>query len=71
MKDPQIQKRYFILSSFTRLGLTINTDVYRFADKLIQENCTFPTSSLEEVDVLIKKYYEDYMGEQRWSAIND
>jgi len=61
MKDPQIQKRHFILSSFARLGITINTDVYRFADKLIQENYTFPTSSLEEVDDLIKRYYEDYL----------
>jgi len=61
MKDPQIQKRHFILSSFARLRITINTDVYRFADKLIQENYTFPTSSLEEVDSLIKRYYEDYL----------
>jgi hypothetical protein len=65
MKDPQIQKRHFILSSFTRLGLTINTNVYRFSDKLIRENYTLPTGSLEEVDVLIKKYYEDYLSEQR------
>jgi hypothetical protein len=61
MKDPQIQKRHFILSSFARLGITINTDVYRFADKLIRENYTFPTASLEEVDDLIKRYYEDYL----------
>jgi hypothetical protein len=61
MKDPQIQKRHFILSSFTRLRITINTNVYRFADKLIQENRTLPTGSLEEVDDLIKKYYEDYL----------
>jgi hypothetical protein len=61
MKDPQIQKRHFILSSFARLKITINTDVYRFADKLIQENCKLPTGSLEEVDSLIKRYYEDYL----------
>jgi hypothetical protein len=65
MKDPQIQKRHFILSSFARLRITINTDVYRLADKLIQENCTFPTASLEEVDVLIKTYYEDYLNGKR------
>jgi hypothetical protein len=65
MKDPQIQKRHFILSSFARLRITINTDVYRFADKLIQENYTFPTSSLEEVDALIKTYYEDYLNGKR------
>jgi hypothetical protein len=61
MKDPQIQKRHFILSSFARLRITINTDVYRFADKLIQENCKLPTGSLEEVDALVKTYYEDYL----------
>jgi hypothetical protein len=65
MKDPQIQKRHFILSSFARLGITINTDVYRFADKLIQENRILPTGSLEEVDDLIKKYYEDYLNGKR------
>jgi hypothetical protein len=65
MKDPQIQKRHFILSSFARLRITINTDVYRFVDKLIRENCKLPTSSLEEVDVLIEKYYGDYLSEQR------
>jgi hypothetical protein len=63
MKDPQIQKRHFILSSFARLGLTINNDVYRFTNKLIQENYTFPIGSLEEVDIHIKKYYEDYLNE--------
>jgi hypothetical protein len=61
MKDPQIQKRHFILSSFARLRITINTDVYRFADKLIRENCKLPTGSLEEVDSLIKRYYEDFI----------
>jgi hypothetical protein len=65
MKNPQIQKRHFILSSFARLGITINTNVYRFADKLIQENHTLPTGSLEEVDIHIKRYYEDYLNEQR------
>jgi hypothetical protein len=65
MKDPQIQKRHFILSSFARLRITINTDVYRLADKLIQENYTFPTASLEEVDALIKTYYEDYLNGKR------
>jgi hypothetical protein len=61
MKDPQIQKRHFILSSFARLRITINTDVYRFADKLIRETYIFPTGSLDEVDIVIKKYYENYL----------
>jgi hypothetical protein len=65
IKDQQIQKRHFILSSFARLGMTIDTNVYRFADKLIQENYTFPIGSLEEVDVLIKRYYEDYLNGKR------
>jgi len=65
MKDPQIQKRYFILSSFSRLGITINTNVYRFADKIIRDKWSPPLGDLNEVDSQIALMYEEFINGQR------
>jgi hypothetical protein len=61
MKDLQTQKKHFILSSFARLGLTINKNVHQFTDKFIQENHILPSGSLDEVDAVIEKYYKNYI----------
>ncbi len=61
MKDPQIQKRHFILSSFTRLGITIDTNVYRFADKIIRNNWSPPLGDLNEVDSQIQSMYGEFL----------
>jgi hypothetical protein len=59
IKDEHFQQREFILSSFTRLKIIIDTSVYRFADKLIHEEWTPPLTSLDDVDrEIIDKYYD-------------
>ncbi len=65
MKDPQTQKRHFILSSFTRLGLTINTNAYRFADKIIRDEWSPPLGDLNEVDSQIQSMYREFIDGQR------
>lgn len=65
IKDKHFQKREFILSSFTRLKIILDTNAYRFADKLIQEGWDPPLDCLDEIDVIIKDKYLDYMNEYR------
>lgn len=61
IKDKHFQKRAFILSSFTRLKIIIDTSVYRFADKLINEEWTPPLTSLDDVDGEIRNKYYDFL----------
>ena len=61
IKDEHFQKRAFILSSFTRLKIIVDTSVYRFADKLIHEEWTPPLTSLDVVDREIKDKYYDFL----------
>ncbi len=61
IKDEHFQKRAFILSSFTRLKIILDTSVYRFADKLIHEEWTSPLTSLDDVDREIRNKYYDFL----------
>ena len=61
IKDEHFQKRAFILSSFSRLKIILDTNVYRFADKLINEEWTPPLESLDDVDVEIRNKYYDFL----------
>jgi hypothetical protein len=61
IKDEHFQKRAFILSSFTRLKIILDTNVYRFADKLINEEWIPPLASLDDVDVEIRNKYYDFL----------
>ena len=61
IKDEHFQKRVFILSSFTRLKIILDTSVYRFADKLINEEWTPPLTSLDDVDREIRNKYYDFL----------
>ncbi len=60
MKDEIWQKRQFILTSFRRLNISINTKVYRFADKLIRENWDSSSMSLDEVDYFIRREFDSF-----------
>jgi hypothetical protein len=59
MKDEIWQKRQFILSSFARQNITINTEVYRFVDKIVRENWDLEKYDLIEIDKIIRKSYEE------------
>jgi hypothetical protein len=61
IKDEHFQQRAFILSSFRRLKIEFTASVYRFADKIIQEDWIPPLGSLDEVDAIIKDKYRDFM----------
>ncbi len=61
MKDEVWQKRQFILTSFRRLKIPINTEVYRFADKLIRENWDSSSMSLDEVDYFIRIEFDNFI----------
>lgn len=61
IKDEHFQKRAFILSSFTRLKIIIDTNTYKFADKLINENWNPPLTNLDVVDREIKDKYYDFL----------
>ena len=61
IKDEHFQRRAFILSSFTRLKIILDTSVYRFADKLINEEWTPPLTSLDDVDREIRDKYYDFL----------
>ncbi len=61
IKDEHFRKRAFILSSFSRLKIILDTNVYRFADKLINEEWTPPLTSLDDVDVEIRNKYYDFL----------
>jgi hypothetical protein len=65
IKDEHFQQREFILSSFCRLKIKFTTSVYKFVDKLIQEEWVPPLDSLDKVDVIIRDKYRDYINEQR------
>jgi HD-like signal output (HDOD) protein len=59
MKDETWMKRQFLLSSFSRNKILIQSDVYRFVDKIIHENWNYP-SDLSELDCFIHNEYEKY-----------
>lgn len=61
LKDEHFHKRAFILSSFSRLKINLDSNVYRFADKLINENWTSSLKNLDEVDEEIKIKYYDFL----------
>jgi hypothetical protein len=61
IKDKHFQQREFILSSFRRLKIILDTSVYRFADKLIYEEWTPPLTSLDDVDIEIRDKYYDFL----------
>lgn len=61
MKDDIWQKRQFILSSFVRQNILVNTQVYRFVDKLIKENWDSSLMSLDEVDYFIRREFDDFI----------
>lgn len=61
IKDEHFQKRAFILSSFTRLKIILDTNVYRFSDKLIQEGWVPPLTCLGDVDKEIRNKYYDFL----------
>jgi hypothetical protein len=61
MKDEVWQRRQFILSSFVRQNITVNTQVYRFVDKILRENCDFEKYDLNEVDKIIRQSYEEQL----------
>jgi hypothetical protein len=60
-RDELWQSRHFLLSSFVRLNIPIQTNVYRCIDNLIQIQWKPPLGSLDDVDREIKKIYEDFM----------
>lgn len=60
MKDDLWQKRQFILTSFRRLKISINTEVYQFIDKLIAENWDSSSMSLDEVDYFIGVEFDNF-----------
>ena len=61
IKDEHFRKREFILSSFSRLKIIFDTNVYRFADKLINEEWTSSLTSLDDVDREIRNKYYDFL----------
>lgn len=61
IKDEHFRKREFILSSFCRLKIILDTNVYRFADKLITEEWNPPLTSLDDVDAEIRNKYYDFL----------
>ena len=61
IKDEHFQKRAFILSSFTRLKIILDTSVYRLADKLHNAEWTPPVTSLDVVDREIRDKYYDFL----------
>jgi hypothetical protein len=60
MKDELWQKRQFLLTSFRRLNISINTEVYRFVDKLIGENWDSSSMSLDEIDYFIRREFANF-----------
>jgi hypothetical protein len=62
MDASTFQQRAFILSSLRRLKIPISTYAYKFADKIIQEGWMPPLHSLDEVDFIINKKYNEFMG---------
>jgi hypothetical protein len=44
------------------LKIPISTYAYKFADKIIQEGWMPPLHSLDEVDFIINKKYNEFMG---------
>ena len=61
IKDEHFQKRAFILSSFTRLKIILDTSVYTFADKLVNGEWNPPLTSLDDVDREIRNKYYDFL----------
>jgi hypothetical protein len=61
MKDEHFQKRAFILSSFSRLKISLTTDVYRFCDKIIREQWNPPLGCLIDVDKEILQKYQEFI----------
>jgi 3-oxoacyl-[acyl-carrier-protein] synthase III len=61
MKDEIWQKRQFLLTSFRRLDITINTQVYRFVDKLIRETWDSSSMSLDEIDYFIRQEFNTFI----------
>ncbi len=60
-KDENFQKRQFLLSSFVRQKITLNRHVYEFCDFAIKNGNVYPTSGLNEVDIQVKKEYDEYL----------
>jgi hypothetical protein len=60
-KDPNFQKRSFILSGFTRMRIPITQNVRNFCDYMIDKNYQFDLGSLDVVDRQILTEYKLYM----------
>jgi hypothetical protein len=60
-KDPNFQKRSFILSGFTRMRISITKDIRNFCDYMIDKNYQFDLGSLDVVDRQILTEYKLYM----------
>lgn len=60
--SPEVLKqRSFILSSFTRMKMTLTTSIYEFANNCIERNWCPVLDKLEKVDEEILQEYNRFM----------
>ena len=57
----KLQQRSFILSSFTRMKMTLTVSIYEFADSVINEGWLPQLNKLEQVDQEILNKYWNFM----------
>lgn len=55
-----LKQRSFILSSFTRMKMTLTTSIYEFADYYVQKGWCPTFASLEKVDEQILQEYNHF-----------
>jgi hypothetical protein len=61
----KLKQRAFILSSFTRQGMTLTVSIYEFTDFITSINWLPPLGNLESVDEEIFKKYQTYVSETK------
>jgi hypothetical protein len=61
MDNQQLKQRAFILSSFTRNKITLCTNIYRFADYIIESGWLPTLNDLDIIDQEILKKYNDFI----------
>ena len=59
-RNDKWQKRHFLMSSIVRLGIPIHSHIYEFVDYLISQGYQGSLASLNEVDIEVRKLYEEY-----------
>jgi hypothetical protein len=66
-RDDKWQKRSFYLSSFVRMKMEINSQVYEFIDYLISQGYKPPLDGLNTVDRDMRKLFKEYVQHTNWN----